>query len=81
MFKTRTVLAHAMYEQMASGDVKALYDQTVLEDLGMAADEMQSFLKLWSSELESVEGDYEMAVRDVGQVLANKLMHANLSKV
>jgi len=81
MFKTRTVLAHAMYEQMASGDVKALYDQTVLEDLGMTADEMQSFLKLWSSELESVEGDYEMAVRDVGQVLANKLMHANLSKV
>jgi len=81
MFKTRTVLAHAMYEQMASGDVKALYDQTVLEDLGMTADEMQSFLKLWSSELEAVEGDYEMAVRDVGQVLANKLMHANLSKV
>jgi len=81
MFKTRTVLAHAMYEQMASGDVKALYDQTVLEDLGMTADEMQSFLKLWSTELESVEGDYEMAVRDVGQVLANKLMHANLSKV
>jgi hypothetical protein len=59
---------------MASGDVNALFDETVLEDLGMTKDEMYNFLESWKAELEGAQQEYEKNVRDVGDIIAKRLM-------
>jgi hypothetical protein len=80
MFETRGILAEALHQQMAVGDTKALFDEDVLKDMRMTPEEMEKFLLDWDAELKAMREDYERSVRDVGLILARKMIGERLAK-